>query len=257
KPSLRTRVSFAVGMTQLGGASLSLSREEVGLGVREPVKDVARVLSSMADGIMARVSSHSTIVELAQYSKKPVINGLCDLEHPCQALADILTLWEERGDVEGQKIAYVGDGNNVAHSLALLGGLLGAHVVIAGPAGYEPDAQIIEQAQANAAQSGGSVTVTQDVRAACKDADAVYTDVWASMGQESEAAERAKLFAPYQVTEELFALAKSEAVFLHCLPAHRGEEAAAGVVDHPRSAIWRQAENRLHAQKAVLAVLLG
>jgi len=257
KPSLRTRVSFEIGMFQMGGHALYLQPSDIGMGKREPVADVARAIARMADGIMARVFAHQTIVELAQYSKKPVINGLCDLEHPCQALADFLTLWEERGDVEGQKVAYIGDGNNVAHSLALLGGLLGAHVVIAGPKGYEPDPAVIAQAQAHAEQNGGSVTVTQDVRAACKDADAVYTDVWASMGQESETAKRAKHFAPYQVTEELFALAKSEAIFLHCLPAHRGDEATAGVVDHARSAIWRQAENRLHAQKAVLAVLLG
>jgi ornithine carbamoyltransferase len=257
KPSLRTRVSFETGMFQLGGHALYLQPSDIGLGKREPVADVARVLGRMVDGIMARVFAHSTVVELAQYSKVPVINGLCDLEHPCQALADFLTLWEERGDVEGQKIAYVGDGNNVAHSLALLGTLLGAHVVIAGPEGYEPDPNVIEVARANAEQSGGSVTVIRDAREACKDADAVYTDVWASMGQEDEAAERARVFADYQVTEELFSLAKSEAIFLHCLPAHRGEEAVAEVVDHPRSAIWRQAENRLHAQKAVLAVLLG
>lgn len=257
KPSLRTRVSFEIGMFQLGGHALYLQPSDIGMGKREPVADVARVLGRMADGIMARVFSHQTIVDLAQYSEAPVINGLCDLEHPCQALADFLTLWERRGTVEGLKVAYIGDGNNVAHSLALLGGLLGAHVVIATPPGYEPNAAIIDTAQGYAAETGGSVSVTHDVKVACKEADAVYTDVWASMGQEAEAAERAKIFAPYQVDEALFGLAKSEAIFLHCLPAHRGEEVSAEVVEHPRSAVWDQAENRLHAQKAVLAVLLG
>jgi ornithine carbamoyltransferase len=257
KPSLRTRVSFEVGMFQLGGHALYLQPSDIGMGKREPVADVARVLGRMADGIMARVFAHDTIVELAQYSETPVINGLCDLEHPCQALADFLTVWEKRGSVEGQKVAYIGDGNNVAHSLALLGGLLGAHVAIATPQGYEPNAAIIEAATGFAAESGGSITITTDPAVACKDADAVYTDVWASMGQEAEAAARAKIFAAYQVDEKLFALAKTEAIFLHCLPAHRGEEASAEVVDHTRSAVWDQAENRLHAQKAVLAVLMG
>ncbi|MFN3649482.1 MAG: ornithine carbamoyltransferase [Armatimonadota bacterium] len=257
KPSLRTRVSFETGMFQMGGHAIYLGPSDISLGKRETVADVAHNLERMVDGVMARVFAHATVQELAANSRVPVINGLCDREHPCQALADLLTVWEQRGDIEGRKIAYVGDGNNVAHSLLLLGAKLGAHVAVATPKGYEPDAGIVSAAQAAARESGSSVQVTHDPREACAEADVIYTDVWASMGQESEAAERAQVFAPYQVNAALFEAARPDAVFLHCLPAHRGEEVAGEVMDGPRSVVFDQAENRLHAQKAVLAVLLG
>jgi ornithine carbamoyltransferase len=253
KPSLRTRVSFEAGMVQLGGHAIYLQPSDISMGKRESVADVARNLERHCDAIMARVFSHQTILELAEHSRVPVINGLCDREHPCQALADLLTVQEKRGAVAGQKIAYVGDGNNVAHSLMLLGAMLGAHVAVATPPGYEPLPEIVKTA---AGYGAGSVYVTNDPREAVEGADAVYTDVWASMGQEAEAAERAKIFAPYQVNEELVALAKPDYLFLHCLPAHRGEEVSAGVMDGPNSVVFDQAENRRHAQKAVLAVLI-
>ncbi len=257
KPSLRTRVSFETGMFQLGGHAIYLQPADIRMGEREPVADVARNLERFANGIMARVFSHQTIVDLANAAQVPVINGLCDREHPCQALADLMTIRQHRGQVRGNRIAYLGDGNNVAHSLALAAAKIGAHVVLASPAGYEADSEIIALAQADAAAAGGSVTLTQDPAEACKDADVIYTDVWASMGQEAEAAARAKLFAPYQVNEALTALAKPNYLFMHCLPAHRGEEVSAAVMDGPNSVVFDQAENRLHAQKAVLAVLLG
>jgi ornithine carbamoyltransferase len=257
KPSLRTRVSFETGMFQLGGHAIYLQPSDISLGKRESVADVAHNLEHMVDGIMARVFAHSTILELAEHSSVPVVNGLCDREHPCQALADYQTIWEKRGAVAGQRVAYVGDGNNVAHSLLLLGGKLGAHVVVACPEGYDPDAEIVTQATALAAETGGSIAVTHDPREACTGADVVYTDVWASMGQEAETAERAKIFAPYQVNEALVSVAKPDYLFMHCLPAHRGEEVSAGVMDGPNSVVFDQAENRLHAQKAVLAVLMG
>jgi len=257
KPSLRTRVSFETGMFQLGGHAIYLQPADISMGKRESVADVARNLDRMVDGIMARVFSHNTILELAEYSGSPVINGLCDREHPCQALADILTVWEQRCKVEGQKIVFVGDGNNVAHSLILLGAKLGAHMVVACPEGYAPHPEIVQAAEAEATASGGSVAVTHDSRAACVDADVIYTDVWTSMGREAEAAERAGIFAPFQVNAELTAGAKPDYLFLHCLPAHRGEEVTADVIDGPNSAVFDQAENRLHAQKAVLAVLLA
>jgi ornithine carbamoyltransferase len=257
KPSLRTRVSFETGMFQLGGHAIYLQPSDISMGKRETVADTARNLERMVDGIMARVFSHNTILELAEHSSVPVINGLCDREHPCQALADLQTVIERKGSVKGLKIAYIGDGNNVAHSLMLLGAKLGAHVVVACPPGYEPLPEVGAEGLIFGAQSGGSVSVTHDPREACTDADVLYTDVWASMGQEAEAAERAKIFAPFQVNESLAALAKPDYLFLHCLPAHRGEEVSAGVMDGPNSAVFDQAENRLHAQKAVLAVLLG
>jgi ornithine carbamoyltransferase len=257
KPSLRTRVSFETGMFQLGGHAIYLQPSDISMGKRETVADTARNLERMVDGIMARVFAHSTILELAEHSNVPVINGLCDREHPCQALADLQTVIERKGSAKGLKIAYIGDGNNVAHSLMLLGAKLGAHVVVACPPGYEPLPEVGAEGLIFGAQSGGSVSVTHDPREACTDADVLYTDVWASMGQEAEAAERAKIFAPFQVNEELAALAKPDYLFLHCLPAHRGEEVSAGVMDGPNSIVFDQAENRLHAQKAVLAVLLG
>src|SRR5262252_2197598 len=256
KPSLRTRVSFAVAMTQLGGTGMLLRDEEIGLGKREPVQDVARVLSGMCDGIMARTFGHDKVLNLAKWATVPVINGLTDYSHPCQAMADMLTLQEVKGRSSGLKLAYVGDGNNVAHSLLFAGAQLGAHVVIGCPPGYEPKDDALEWAQARAKTTGGSCTVTHDPIEAAKNADALYTDVWASMGQESEAEARKQVFRPYQVNAALFAQAKPDAIFLHCLPAHRGEEVTDEVIDSPRSVVFQEAENRLHAQKAVLHELM-
>lgn len=251
KPSLRTRVSFDVGMAQLGGHPVYLSPAEIGLGKRETVADIARVLGRMCDGIMARVFQHETVVELAKHSGVPVINGLCDIEHPCQALADLLTLRECRG-LEGRKIAYVGDGNNVCHSLMLLSAKLGVSFAAATPEGYEPGQRYV-----TAAKAEGEVLITHDAREAVQGADAVYTDVWTSMGQEEETARRLEVFPPYQINEELMAAAKTDAIVLHCLPAHRGEEITDGVIESEQSKVFQQAENRLHAQKAVLTWLMG
>jgi ornithine carbamoyltransferase len=251
KPSLRTRVSFDVGMYQLGGYALYLSPQEIGLGKRETVEDVARVLSSMCDGLMARVFKHETVVRLAEYSQVPVINGLCDIEHPCQALADLLTLHECKG-LEGRTLAYLGDGNNVCHSLMLLCTKLGVRFRCATPEGYAPQQQFVEQAQ-----SEGAVEVLRDATEAVRGADAVYTDVWTSMGQEEENAARLQVFPPYQVNAQLMSHAKPDAIVLHDLPARRGEEISNEVMEGPQQAIWQQAENRLHAQKAVLVWLLN
>jgi ornithine carbamoyltransferase len=256
KSSTRTRVSFEVGMLQLGGHSLFLSSADAQFGRGETVADTARVLSRMADGIMIRTFKQSDVEELAQYGSIPVINGLTDLVHPCQALADILTLYENKGTLEGLKLAYVGDGNNVANSLATICSKLGIDIAIACPAGYEPDEAIMDAARAHAAASGSKVLITRDPVEAVKNADAVYTDVWASMGQESEQAQRKKTFAPYQVNGSLFSQARPDAIFLHCLPCHRGEEVTEEVVDGSRSRVFDEAENRLHAQKAVLVLLL-
>lgn len=251
KPSLRTRVSFDTGMFQFGGHAITLSPNEIGLGKRESIADVARVLSGMCDGIMARVFKNETVVELAKFATVPVINGLCDVEHPCQALADLLTLREEMG-LEGRKIAYLGDGNNVCHSLMLLCAKIGVEFVAAVPEGYEPDPAFVAQAQAE-----GTVSVVTDPKEAVKGADAVYTDVWTSMGQEEETAKRLKVFPPYQINAELMAGAAEGAIVLHCLPAHRGEEISAEMMESPQSRVFQQAENRLHAQKAVMQHLMG
>jgi ornithine carbamoyltransferase len=256
-PSLRTRVSFEVGMLQLGGHALNLSPAEIGMGHRESVADVGRVLGRMVDGIMARTFAHATVVELARVSGVPVINGLSDLLHPCQALADMLTLKEKRGRLAGLKLAYVGDGNNVCHSLINAGAKLGVSIAAVVPPGYEPMRVIVEAAREEAKRNGCAIQVTHEAKEGLAGADAVYTDVWASMGQEAEAESRRKIFAPYQVNAALFALARPDAIFLHCLPAHRGEEVTSDVCDSPRSMIFDQAENRLHAQKAVLALLLA
>ncbi len=249
KPSLRTRLTFELAIKQLGGDAVS----SIGpIGEREPVKDVARNLDRWTHGIVARVFSHGTIEELAAWSKVPVINALSDLYHPCQALADVQTLEERFETVQGLKLAYVGDGNNVAHSLMLTAGRLGMHVAIAAPEGYQPNAAIVEEASKFA-----QITITSDPYEAVAGASAVYTDVWASMGQEKEAAERERIFAPYQVNEELFQKARPDAVFLHCLPAKRGLEVTDGVMESARSVIFDEAENRLHAQKALLMMLLG
>jgi ornithine carbamoyltransferase len=249
KPSLRTRLTFELAIKQLGGDAVNYAGP---IGEREPVKDVARNLERWTQGIVARVFAQSTIEELAQWSHVPVINALSDRYHPCQILADMLTLQERFGKLDGLKLAFVGDGNNVAHSLMLTAGRLGVHVAVATPPGYRPDAGIVAQAS-----EMGSVTVTQDAAEAVDGADAVYTDVWTSMGQEAESAERQRAFAPYQVNAELFGLAKAEAIFLHCLPAKRGEEVTDQVMESPRSAVFDQAENRLHAQKALLVMMLG
>ena len=253
KPSNRTRVSFEVGMYQLGGHALHLSPEEIQIGKRETPSDTGRVLARYIDAIMVRTFDHGDLEELAGAADVPVVNGLSDTHHPCQALADLMTVREEFGLLEGVKISYVGDGNNVAHSLAIACALSGAEFTIAHPEGHRPEGEIVELA----ASLGAAPQLTDDPREAVSDARVVYTDVWASMGQESEAEERKKMFAPYQVDEGLMDLAAEDAIFLHCLPAHRGEEVTAGVIDGPRSRVFDQAENRLHAQKALLYLLMG
>jgi ornithine carbamoyltransferase len=257
KPSLRTRTSFEMAMVHLGGHALYLSPNEIGLGKRESVADVARVLSRYVDGIEARVFAHRTIEELAQYATVPVINGLSDFNHPCQALGDVLTLWEHKGEIAGQKLVFVGDGNNVAHSLMFIGGKLGMHVTVASPKGYEPHPAAVRLARVAAQESGAEIVICNDPVQAVKDADVVYTDVWASMGQEAETKERSERFQGFQVNAALMTHARSETLFMHCLPAHRGEEVTSEVVDSPNSVVFDQAENRLHAQKSVLAVLMG
>lgn len=252
KPSLRTRVSFDMAMLHLGGHALYLSPDEIGLGKRESVADVARVLSRYVDGIFARVFAHAHVVELAQYSRVPVINGLSDWEHPCQALADAFTIVERFGKLNGLRVVFFGDGNNVARSLMFACVLGGAEFVCASPRGYELDAKSIEKARA----MGGQVTITDDPPSAAKNADVLYTDVWASMGQEQEATERVKIFPPFQINAALVALAKPKAIVMHCLPAHRGMEITDDVMDGPHSVVFDQAENRLHAQKGILAELI-
>ncbi len=257
KPSLRTRVSFDVGMRQLGGECVYVSPAEVGLGMREPVEDVARVLSRYVDCIAARTFAQETVEELARWSEAPVINALSEGEHPCQALADFLTIEEKLGHLEGVTLAYVGDGNNVARSLALAAGMMGMEFRIASPEGHELDAATVSRAEELAGASGGAIACARDPREAVEGADVVYTDVWASMGQEEEATARRRAFAGYQVDAELMSLAKPEAIFMHDLPAHRGEEVSAEVMEGAQSVVFDQAENRLHAQKALLALILG
>jgi ornithine carbamoyltransferase len=252
KPSLRTRVTFDVAMQELGGHSLYLGPEEVRLGKRESVHDVAKNLEHMVDGIMIRTYSHKTVEEMAENSCVPVINGLSDYSHPCQALADYLTILEIKGRIKDLKIAYLGDGNNVARSLMFAGALLGAHVFIATPPGYEPDADALNWARGWSQTTGATCTLTHSPGDAASDADVVYTDVWASMGQESEAAERLRFFRDYRVDMGLMRLARPNAMFLHCLPAHRGDEVTDEVMDSSQSFVFQQAENRLHTQKAVL-----
>ena len=256
KPSLRTRVSFELAVAHLGGHCIYLSPPEVGLGKREPVPDVARVLSQYVDCIVARVFNHETLVALSQNASVSVINALSDVEHPCQALADMLTIREKKGRVEGIRLAYVGDGNNVARSLALLSGMLGVHFAIATPAGFQLDEATVTQARAYAAASGSEVLVTDDPGEAVSDADVVYTDTWISMGQEEEAADRRKTFESYQVNSSLLSRAKRDVAFMHCLPAHHGEEVTSDVLNGPSSIVFDQAGNRLHVQKAVLAQIL-
>jgi ornithine carbamoyltransferase len=256
KPSLRTRVTFEAGMTQLGGHAIYLGPADIQLGVREPVADAAHNLERWVDGIVARTFRHETVVELAANARVPVINALSDHEHPCQALADFLAILEKRGTTQDVKVVYVGDGNNVAHSLMLLGARLGAHVVIACPGDYTPHVDVTAESAAVAGATGGSIAIVHDPMEAVRHADVIYTDVWASMGQESEAEERAKVFRPFQVNAALVAAAKPDVLVMHCLPAHRGEEITDEVLDGPNSIVFDQAENRLHAQKALLVTLL-
>jgi ornithine carbamoyltransferase len=256
KHSTRTRVSFEVGIAELGGHPLIIDSRTSQLGRGEPIEDTARVLSRYVSAIVLRTFGHERIEALAASASVPVVNALSDLVHPCQWLADLMTIREHRGEPAGQTITYVGDGNNVAHSILLGGAIAGMHVRIASPSGYEPLPEIVERAEAIAVHTGGTVTVTDDPTAAATDADVLYTDVWASMGQEDESAARQLVFAPYQIDDRLVALAADDVMVLHCLPAHRGEEISASVLDGPHSFVFDQAENRLHAQKALLAFLL-
>ncbi|MGB8886210.1 MAG: ornithine carbamoyltransferase [Candidatus Korobacteraceae bacterium] len=256
KPSLRTRVSFDVGIEELGGHPLYLSPAEISLGKRESVYDVAKNLERMVHGIMIRTFAHDIVVEMARHASIPVINGLTDYCHPCQALADYLTMLEVKGRVAGLKVAYIGDGNNVARSLMFAGAQLGADVWVACPSGFEPGSNAMEWTKKRCADTKGSFTLTHDPGLAAFDADVIYTDVWASMGQEAEMEARKLVFAPYQVNARLFARAKPDAIFLHCLPAHRGDEVTNDVIDSPRSFVFQQAENRLHAQKAIMVELM-
>ena len=255
KPSLRTRVSFEVGIRQMGGDCVYLSSQDIGLGVREPVADVARVLDRWVDGIVARVDSHRSLEILAEHTSVPVVNGLSDREHPCQAVGDLLTIHEHRGGLNGLRVAFVGDGNNVAASLALACASVGADFVLACPDGYQLPSSVLGEAERRASSNGSSVKRVVEPREAVRDADVVYTDVWTSMGQESERAERLKDFAGYQVSEELMRAARPDAIFMHDMPAHRGAEISDGMIDHHSSVVFDQAENRLHGQKAVLSEL--
>ncbi len=257
KPSLRTRVSFEVGMKQLGGSAIYLSQSEVGLGQREPVEDVARVLSRYVSAIVARTYEQETLTALAAAADVPVVNALSDDEHPCQALADLLTVREKKGRLEGVRIAFIGDGNNVSASLALAAGLAGAEFVIASPAEYGLPQAVVDAARDWAHRTGGSVETATSPEEAVQGADVVYTDVWTSMGQESERRQRLEAFQGYQVDAELMSRAKPDAIFMHDLPAHRGEEITNEVIEGPQSVVFEQAENRLHAQKALLAAVMA
>jgi ornithine carbamoyltransferase len=256
KPSLRTRVTFDVGMEQLGGHSIYLSPAEINMGKRESVHDVAKNLERMVQGIMIRTFGHEIVVELAKHAGIPVINGLTDYSHPCQALADYLTMLEVKGQISGLKVAYIGDGNNVSRSLMFAGAQLGANVWVATPPGFQPDGESVGWCRQRCEETRGAITVTNDPEMACFNADVVYTDVWASMGQEDDLERRKAAFEQYQVNASLMRHAKPEAIFLHCLPAHRGDEVTDDVIDSARSFVFQQAENRLHAQKAILLELL-
>lgn len=257
KPSTRTRLSFEVGIYQLGGQGLFLSAADLQLRRGETVADTARVLSRYLDGIMIRTFAHADVEELAQHATIPIINALTDWQHPCQAMGDLMTIREKKGHLAGVKLAYVGDGNNVCHSLLEAGAKFGLHVAVACPPGFEPDAAVVARAKSDADAHGGRIDIlVGNVESAVAGADAVYTDVWASMGQESEAAAKAAALSAYQVNDSLLALARPDAIFLHCLPAHRGEEVTDSVMDGPRSAVWDQAENRLHLQKALMALVI-
>ncbi|KKO54985.1 ornithine carbamoyltransferase [Paenibacillus sp. DMB20] len=257
KSSTRTRVSFEAGMYQLGGHALFLSKNDIQLGRGEPISDTAQVMSRYLDGIMIRTFGHDNVINLARYASIPVINGLSDMAHPCQVLADLQTILEHKGKLSGLKMAFIGDGNNMANSLLIGGAKMGMHVAVASPEGYEPDERIVQLSREIARETGAEITVTHDPVAAAKDADVIYTDVWASMGFEEEQKQREAAFADYQVNEELVKAAKPDYLFLHCLPAHRGEEVSEGVIDGENSVIFDQAENRLHAQKALMVALMA
>ena len=257
KPSTRTRVSFEAGMNQLGGQALFLSSEKIQLSRGESLADTALVLSRYLDGLVVRTFEQATLEEWARHATIPVINGLTDLTHPCQALADLLTVLEKKGPLKGVKLAYLGDGNNIANSLIEAGAKVGMHVAIGCPPHYMPDASIVEKSREEAAQTGATIEITPDPAEAARNADALYTDVWTSMGQEEEQAQRLAALRSYQLNESILSLAKPDAIVLHCLPAHRGEEITAGVIDGPQSAVLDQAENRLHVQKAILTEWLG
>jgi ornithine carbamoyltransferase len=256
KPSLRTRVSFEVGIRQLGGDAIYLSPSEIQMGKRESVGDVGKTLERMVDGIMIRTFGHDIVLELAKAVRIPVINGLTDLLHPCQAMADYFTLLEKKGNLKGLKVVFVGDGNNVCHSLMFGAAKLGIDFWATTPKGYEPKKEIIQLASEDARATGARLHVLNDLQEAVRNADVVYTDVWAGMGQEAEAEARKGAFLPYQVNKKLFSLAKPDALFLHCLPAHRGEEVTVDVIDSSNSVIFDEAENRLHAQKAIMYELM-
>jgi ornithine carbamoyltransferase len=257
KPSLRTRVSFEVGVKQMGGSCIYLSQSDVGLGTREPAEDVARVLDRLVDVIVARVFSHRSLEILAEYSAVPVVNALSDLAHPCQAIGDLLSMNEHKGDLEGMNVAYVGDGNNIASSLAIACSSVGANFIIASPQDYQVPEIAWNIARQRSAENETRLDWTESPQAAVDGADVVYTDVWISMGDEEEADVRREIFATYRVDGDLMSQADSEAVFMHDMPAHRGEEVSDDMLDHPRSIVFHQAENRLHAQKAILAELVG
>jgi ornithine carbamoyltransferase len=257
KASLRTNVSFTVAMQQLGGQAVYLGQSEVGLGQREPVADVARVLSRYVDGIAARTYAQETLVHLARYANVPVINALSDEEHPCQAVADLLTIYESKGHFHGLTLAFIGDGNNVATSLVQAAAMMGMNFVMATPEGYEPSPETLAHSRQWAAASGAAIEIVRSPEEAVRQADVVYTDVWISMGQEDSYESKLKAFAGYQVNERLLAGAPAEAILMHDLPAHRGEEIVDEVIEGPRSVVFDQAENRLHAQRAILALLIG
>lgn len=257
KPSLRTRMTFEVGMLQLGGEAVYLAPSDIQMGSREGVRDIAKNLERWVDGIMIRTFGHNIIQEMAESTRLPVINALTDLLHPCQAMADFFTLREKKGHLAGIKLAYVGDGNNVCHSLMLAAAKAGTRMAVATPPGYEPKQEIVTWAREDGRDTGFELTITNDPVEAVREADAVYTDVWASMGQEAEKEARKKIFLPYQVNEELFSRAKPGAYFMHCLPAHRGEEVTDAVIDSPNSVVYDQAENRLHVQKVIMMLLMG
>lgn len=256
KPSLRTRVTFETGMTQLGGHAIYLQPADIQLGKRETVPDAAQNLSRWVQGIMARTFAHKTVTDLAEYASVPVINGLSDLEHPCQALADFLTILEHKKDFHKVKLAYIGDGNNVCHSLMLLAGKVGASMTVGCPAGYEPDPKVVEIAKQYASETGAALEIFNDAYKAVDGANVIYTDVWASMGQESERDDRIPIFQPFQVNKQLVDAAADDVVVMHCLPAKRGEEITDEVIDAPYSVVLDEAENRLHAQKAVMALIM-
>ncbi|WP_425059851.1 Ornithine carbamoyltransferase [Sporomusa carbonis] len=257
KSSTRTRVSFEAGMWQLGGNALFLSANDLQIGRGEPVKDTARVLSRYLDGIMIRTFSHLEVEELAQYASIPVINGLTDLLHPCQAMADIFTAIEHKGELKGRKLCYIGDGNNMVNSLLHICAKVGMDMSVATPPNYAPDAAIVEQAVADAKVSGSKITILDDPFAAAKDADVLYTDVWASMGKEGEQAIRKQAFAGFQINSSILQVAKPDSIVMHCLPAHRGEEITDDVIEGPHSVVFDEAENRLHVQKAIMALLMA